>query len=305
MALSRRDFLASSVLGIAAGALARPELARAWQQQTPPVTPVFTPMRRNVGFFTGRGGTIGWLINSTGVVVVDSQYPDAARLCLDGLNERSKNRPVDLLINTHHHADHTAGNVVFKGIAKKVVANARAVELQRDVASKATPPTEQLYADTTFVDEWHATIGDEVIRARTYTPAHTSGDAIVIFERANVVHMGDLMFNRLHPFIDRPAGASVQNWIKMVEDVAKAHATDTIYVFGHAGAKSQVTGDRAELLYMRDYLTALLVYVRAQIKAGKSRDAIIASTDVLKGFEDYGPLIPRALTATYDEVVGA
>jgi cyclase len=311
MSLSRRGFLAGSA-GVLAGAVAgRPALARAWQQQPAPITPVFTPIRRNVGFFTGRGGTIGYLINATGVVVVDSQYPDSAKLCLDGLQERSRNRGVDLLINTHHHADHTGGNIVFKGLAKAIVANARAAELQQqvyDAAVKAAAekggaaPAEILVADRTFTTTWSQELGDEKITARTYTPAHTGGDAIVFFEKANVVHMGDLMFNRVHPVIDRPAGASIANWIKMVAAVANDHDADTIYIFGHTKVGFPATGSRADLAVMGDYLTALLVYVRAQVAAGKPRDVVIASTDVLRGFEDHGPLLARALTAAYDEV---
>src|SRR5688500_7469666 len=118
MSMSRRAFLASSAAAVAATSFSQTAIARALQQaqapppsqQTPPAwTPVFTPIRRNVGFYLGRGGTIGYLIDKGAVVVVDSQYPDSAKACLDGLNERSKNRGVDLLINTHHHGDHTQG----------------------------------------------------------------------------------------------------------------------------------------------------------------------------------------------------
>src|SRR5262245_12910362 len=128
---SRREFLSGSVLAVAGGVLGSSVLTRATEQTPPagapaappataPVTPVFTPLRRNVGFFTGRGGTIGYLISPAGLIVIDSQFPDSAKLCLDGLNERSGGRPVDVLINTHHHGDHTGGNIVFKGVAKRV-----------------------------------------------------------------------------------------------------------------------------------------------------------------------------------------
>jgi glyoxylase-like metal-dependent hydrolase (beta-lactamase superfamily II) len=175
-----------------------------------------------------------------------------------------------------------------------------AVQAAKDKGDPAPAPI--FVADGTFTEAWSADLGDERITATTYTPAHTSGDAIVFFEKANVVHVGDLVFNRLHPFIDGPAGASVTNWIRMVEQVAWDHPSDTIYIFGHAGGKFPVTGSRADLMVMRDYLTALITYVSAQIAAGKSRDVIVASTDVLKGFEDCGPLIARALTSTYDEL---
>jgi glyoxylase-like metal-dependent hydrolase (beta-lactamase superfamily II) len=125
---------------------------------------------------------------------------------------------------------------------------------------------------------------------------------VVTFEKANVVHMGDLVFNRRHPFIDRPGGASIANWVKVLEGTIADHGADTIYIFGHAGTNWPATGSRADLAYMRDYLTALLEYVRGEMKAGKTRDVIVKSTDLLKGFPDHGPLIERVLTAAYDEL---
>ena len=105
-------------------------------------------IRRNVGFFTARGGTIGYLIEPAAVVVVDSQYPDTAKLCLDGLNERSKNRAIDLLINTHHHDDHTGGNIGLQTVAKKVLAHAKAAEHHEDRGPGAAPArTEQTLPD--------------------------------------------------------------------------------------------------------------------------------------------------------------
>jgi len=312
MSQTRRDFLALSALGVVAGAIGRPALARAWQQQPAPINAVFTPIRGNVGYFTASGGTIGYLVNSTGVAVIDTQFMNTAKMCFDGLQERSKNHGVDILINTHHHGDHTGGNMVFKGIAKKHVANKRAAELQQQVYETAvksaadkggTAPAAILVADRTFTDTWTEKLGDETITAKTYTPAHTGGDAIVIFEKANVVHMGDLLFNRMHPFIDRPAGASISNWIKMMEAISKAHGKDTIFIAGHANApKFPVICAQADLMVMRDYLTALLAFTSAQIKAGKTREQIVAITDPLKGFEDHGPMVARSITAAYEEL---
>ncbi len=71
---------------------------RAWQQQPAhanPLNGVFTPIRMDIGYFTGRGGTIGYLINKDGVLVVDSQYMDSAKICIAGLQARSKNRGAD------------------------------------------------------------------------------------------------------------------------------------------------------------------------------------------------------------------
>lgn len=303
MPMSRRDFLASSAAAAAASAIARPGFAR--MIQPPPAQPVFTALRRNVGFFTMRGGTIGYLIDPAAVAVVDSQFPAEAKACLEGLNQRSNGRAIDVLINTHHHGDHSGGNISFKGAAKRVVAHAKADEHMRQPPG-GQAPAEALFPDTTFSDSWRTDVGDERIIARHYGRAHTSGDAVITFERANVAHMGDLLFNGRHPVVDRGAGASITNWIAMLERVPQDHASDTIYIFGHARSDLPVTGSQAELGQFRNYLTALLEFVRTQVKAGKSRTEVLAMREPLAGFEAFGPFgaaNPRdALTVAYEEV---
>lgn len=313
MPFNRRQFLASSSLAAAASAIdLRALFAMAPQAAPAPPQTAFTAVRGSIGYFTGQGGTIGWHIDKKSVVVIDSQFPATAKICLDGINERSLSRPIDYLVNTHHHGDHTAGNVVFKPVAKKILAHVNVPKLQLEAAASAArnakpvpgapPPPEQVVANTTYEKTWREDVGDEVMALKYYGPAHTSGDSVITFEKANVVHMGDLVFNRRHPYIDRPGGASIANWIKALEATVGDHRKDTIYIFGHAGPKFEATGSSAELLYMRDYLTALLDFVRGEMKAGKPRDVIVKVTDPLKGFPDHGPLIERVLSEAHDEL---
>lgn len=303
MSSTRRDFLVTSAAAAVAGALGRPSLLRAWQGQAP--QPVFTPIRRSVGYFTMRGGTIGYLLDPAAVVVVDSQFPAEAKACLDGLNQRSGGRPIDCLINTHHHGDHSGGNLSFRGAAKRVVAHEKANEHMRQPPG-GQPPTDQLFPDTTFTDTWSADVGGERVVARYYGRAHTSGDAVITFERANVVHMGDLMFHQRHPVVDRAAGATLRGWMSVLERTTRDHANDTVYIFGHSGSGLPVTGSQADLAQFRSYMDALLNFVDAQVKAGKSRDEIIAMRDPLKGFENFGrfgnPSPRDPLTCAYEEV---
>ena len=307
MSISRRAFVTTSAAAAAAAALGRPLLAAVWQGTQP--QPIFTPIRRNVGYFFMRGGTIGYLVNPGGVVVVDSQFPAEATACLAGIKERSGGRGLDFLINTHHHGDHTAGNISFKGSTKKVVAHANAAEHMKQPPGQQAPTAEQLYPDTSFTETWSADVGDEKVSAKYYGRAHTSGDAVITFERANVVHMGDLMFNQRHPVVDRAAGATMRNWMTVVDGSMKDHASDTIYIFGHANTSlgpTGVVGGPAELTRFRDYIGALLAFVEAQHKAGKSRDEILAMRDPLQGFENFGRFgnaNPRdPLTCAYEEV---
>jgi glyoxylase-like metal-dependent hydrolase (beta-lactamase superfamily II) len=297
MKISRRQFIAASS---ASAALAALPFERFLFAQAPPAAPPatrFEPIRRNVGYFSGRGGTIGWLSHKDGLVVVDTQFPDTAKLCLDGLRERAGRAP-DIVINTHHHGDHTGGNSVFKPVAKKLVAHARVPELQKQQAAQQAQPAAAapVVADTTFESTWSESVADEKVTARHYGPGHTGGDAIVVFESAQIVHMGDLLFYQMHPFIDRPSGASIQNWMKTLETVTNAMPADTTYIAGHARPGQPVTVGRKELLALRDYFDAVLSHVRKGIAAGQSREAITAGA--LPGFEQYHSAPPRLTLAS-------
>ncbi|ACB73868.1 MBL fold metallo-hydrolase [Opitutus terrae] len=308
--MNRRDFLVRSSLLVSAGLLFPRSLVRA---QAPvgsakaapvPAATEFRPLRRGVGLFTGRGGTIGWLSNQDALAVVDTQFPDTAAICLAGLPERGS-RLIDVVINTHHHGDHTGGNGVFKAAAKTIVAHQNVPKLQMARAEKDGTVDKQVFADTTFVEAWRHDLGDETVTAQYFGPAHTSGDIVVHFERANVVHLGDLMFNRLYPVIDRPGGASIRGWIQRLEEVVKTYPADAIYIFGHGNAKFGVTGGPADLNGFRDYLSALLTHVEKQIAAGRSKDEIVALEN-FPGFPDYHQPRPNRLTANlgvaYDEL---
>jgi glyoxylase-like metal-dependent hydrolase (beta-lactamase superfamily II) len=306
---NRRRFLTTSSLALAAATVDLSKLFAQTGQAPPPVPQTsFNPLRGTVGYFTGQGGTIGYHISKSGVVVIDAQMPATAKVCLDGINERDGGRLIDVLVNTHHHADHTGGNPVFKASVKKILAHANVPNLQRAAAARQAaarpdaPVPEVVVANATFTNTWEEDIGGERMALKYYGPAHTSGDAVVTFQKANIVHMGDLVFNRVHPYIDRPAGASIANWIKVLEGTVADHRNDTTYIFGHGSPRFGATGSRADLLYMRDYLTALLEFVRGEIKAGKPRDAIVTNTDPLKGFPDHGPLVERVLTPAYEEL---
>lgn len=308
MSLDRRRFLVVSSLA-AAGSLGGVKLLA--QQSTPaaapaqaPPTPLFVPLRNDVGYFTGQGGTIGWLVNREGVVVVDAQMGGAAEACVAGIKERSGDRMVDRLFNTHHHGDHTAGNTAFRPATKKIVAHQNVPALQKKAARPGTEAT-QVYADATFEKTWEEEFGRERVRATYYGPAHTSGDSIVHFHRANIVHMGDLVFNRRMPVIDRPAGALISGWVTVLETVATTHEKDTLYIFGHAKTGLPPTGSKADLLLQRDFLSALLDRVRADVKAGKSRDEVLKGVTPLEKFPEHGALTERVLGTAWDEVTGA
>jgi len=275
---SRRQFLASSSFALAAAAIG-PRLRA--QGPAPAEATAFTELRRGVGVFTGNGGTIGYLVNGAGALAIDSQFPDTAQIVVAGLKERAPSG-IAMLLNTHHHGDHTGGNQVFRGAVKRIVAQEQCIANHRRVAREAGTEAQQSFADLGFGESWAAVFGDDKVWGHYYGAGHTGGDAVYSFEKANVVHGGDLLFFRAHPNIDLPAGASAVNWIPVLEKMTRAHDDDTIYVFGHG---KQPTGRKADVLYFRDYLTAAVDHARKGLAAGKSKEEI-QKIDVLQGFED-------------------
>lgn len=298
MRFNRREFVLTSSSALAAGVFG-PSMLFAQQAApaAPPTVPVFTPLRRNVGIFSARGGTMGWLITPDAVLVIDSQFADTSQMFLDGMKSRTQ-RKFDLLLNTHHHPDHTGGNKVLRPSVTKIVAHQNAPALQRKQAAAQKTEDNQAYADETFTDTWKATVGDEVVSAKYYGAGHTSGDAVFFFERANIVHMGDLMSHQRHPRVDRPSGASIRNWLASLERVVKDHNADTVYIFGHAKVGAPVTGSGKDLLTLRDYFSSMLDYVQKGISAGRSAEEILKGN--VPGFADSEGM-PQ-LQVAYDEL---
>lgn len=284
---------------MAGSAFAIPNLFQKFQPEA------FTPLRRNVGIFQGRGGTIGWLADSNAIVAIDSQFPGSANDFINGIQSFS-DQSIDTLINTHHHGDHTAGNVAFQDLVKQIVAHENVPGLQKSAAEAQSNGEEQAYPDVTYSSEWSLDTGDEIIRLNYYGNAHTGGDSVVTFEKANVVHMGDLVFNRWYPFIDRNGGASVQNWINVLETVVDNTSSDTRFIFGHGNSEFGVTGNQADVLVMRDFLSRLIEEVESGLNAGKSKDEIIQKEMFDEFLNHVSPgarlSLEANLNAVYDEL---
>lgn len=279
MAITRRHFIITSTSALTAWAFPFNKIFAQASQGT------FNVLRRNVGTFEHRGGTIGWLADKEALVVVDTQFPESAEICWNGLQKKTT-RKIDVLLNTHHHGDHTAGNFFFNHHTSRIVAHENVPVLQKKAAEQRGTPDQQVYANETFAESWQENLGSEIISARYYGPAHTGGDAVIHFQKADIVHMGDLIFNRIPPYIDRPAGASIQNWAEILENIHKQYSDETIFIFGHGNPEYGISGSRSDLLAMRDFLSGLLEYTREGIKQGKSREEI-AAIERLPKFNEY------------------
>ncbi len=269
-----------------------------------PAQGTYTELRRNVGTYVNYGGTIGCLLTPDHGVVVDTQLVAQATDLLAQIRQ-IRNQPFDLLINTHHHEDHTTGNGVFSSLVKTHIAHANAKANQIREATANNQLDSAVLPTTTFVDKWSQRVGDETVTLHHFGPGHTNGDAVVHFEEANVVHVGDLVFNRRFPYVDRSAGADIGAWIAVLHQIRRHFDADTLYIFGHTAAPYPVTGTGADLKVMAHFLHSVLNFIVQQRRAGTTLEQLLATTTAIPGAPDFrGEGIERVLRAGWVEMGG-
>lgn len=135
-----------------------------------------TMLTDEAGIFKEKGGTILFNLTKEGIVVVDSQFPDTAPHLIDELKKKSE-QPFRLLINTHHHGDHSSGNIAFKGLTQHVLAHENSKANQERVAKEKKNEDQQLYPDQTYGSIWCEKIGSEEICLHYFGAGHTNGDS--------------------------------------------------------------------------------------------------------------------------------
>jgi cyclase len=298
--MNRRHFIQTTGLTLGTMALSGKALLAQMLAENPYK---MKDLRGGVGIFTERGGTIAYLLTPEGMAVVDSQFPEQSVHLIDELKKLNQ-KPIKFLINTHHHGDHSGGNISFKGIAEHVVAHENSLKNQKISAEKAKTEDKQLYPDLTFADTWKQKVGKESIKSYYFGPGHTNGDSIIHFENANIAHMGDLLFNRRYPFVDRAAGASVKNWVTVLDKTLKTFDNKTLFVCGHAFDPEKIVVGKEDIKVFQDYLAKLYDHIGKEIKAGKTKEEILKITAIPGVTEMQGDGIVRSIQATYEELGG-
>jgi glyoxylase-like metal-dependent hydrolase (beta-lactamase superfamily II) len=297
--MKRRQFIQTSAFTLGALTLADYKLfahfADPWKIKM---------LRNDIGIFTEKGGTIGFLLSKKGIVVVDAEFPEQAQHLITELKKRS-DKPFSLLINTHHHGDHTSGNIEFKNLVPHIIGHENCLANHKRVAEQQKSVDKQLFADITFTDTWKTKVGQEKIKAWYFGAAHTNGDAIIHFEHSNIAHLGDLVFNRRYAFVDRSAGANIKSWIEVLDKTLSTFDDETIFIFGHAFDPEKVTGNKEDIKAMQNYLSKLLQFVEGEIKSGKSKEEILKAKSIPGVTEWQGDGIERGLTAAYEELTEA
>lgn len=273
--MRRRRAVAALALLVALAVPAGRALAQGRDFSKVQITP--TPLRGGLTMLAGAGGNLLVSTGDDGTLVVDSQFAPLAPKIQDAIHALSPT-PIRLLINTHFHGDHTGGNVAMHDAGAIIVAqdNVRK-RMTRDQFNAVFQDTMRAakpaaWPVITFADSLTFHWNGQTIRVLHVKPAHTDGDAVLLFPDANVVHMGDCFFNGLYPVIDVSSGGSIEGMIAADDDVLAMVNADTHIIPGHGPL-----GDAKSLRAFRDMLATARDRVKPLVVAGKSLKDIVAA----------------------------
>ena len=231
-----------------------------------------TPIAGSVYMLEGAGGNIGVSVGPDGVLIVDDQFAPLAekiRAALRGINPGA----LRFVLNTHHHGDHTGGNVAF-GREAPIIAHTNArkrLAMQAREPGNAVPasPTEALPV-ITFDESLSIHFNGEEIRAVHLPHGHTDGDLVIYF--TNVIHLGDHFVRDRFPFIDSANGGTVQGLTENIGKVLSRLPTGVKIIPGHGALSAP-----ADLRRYHAMLTETTEVVRDQVTAGKTLAQIKAA----------------------------
>jgi glyoxylase-like metal-dependent hydrolase (beta-lactamase superfamily II) len=231
----------------------------------------------NVYMMTGSGGNLGVSVGEDGVFLIDDQFAPLTPKIQAAIAKLSA-KPVRFMLNTHWHFDHTGGNENLGKAGAIIVAQENVRKrLSREgfiafLGMKTQPSPAIALPIVTFAQNVSFHLNGDDIRVFHAPNAHTDGDSVVHFVKADVVHAGDTFFNGLYPFIDTSSGGSVAGVLRAADRILAMSGERTKIIPGHGPL-----GAKADLKAYRDMLAAVSGNIAAQIKQGKKLEEVVAS----------------------------
>ena len=228
-------------------------------------------MLEGVGGF--GGGNVGLLAGDDGVVLVDDSFPPHTDQLLAAVASVS-DKPIDFVINTHVHGDHTGGNAAIHGQGGTVVAHdnvrQRLAELGMPTPDGMVPAPPEMLPVLTFADAVTFHLNGQESYVFHVADAHTDGDAVIHFRTADVIHAGDVFFHGLFPFIDLDNGGTVEGYIAAQKKILSLADEDTQIIPGHGPMATR--DDLAASIAMLEVAKAV---IGAMIVEGKTIEEIL------------------------------
>ncbi len=261
-------------------------------------------LARGIYMLTGSGGNMGLSVGDDAAFLVDDQFAPLTPKILAAIAALTP-KPVRFVVNTHWHFDHTGGNENLGKAGALLIAHdnvrrrmstglfLKALNRQEPPAPKGSLPV------VTFTETVTFHINGDSLVAIHVPAAHTDGDAIVHFVKANVFHMGDVFHNTGLPFVDRSSGGSINGVIATADLVLARSDAQTKIIPGHGPL-----ADRARLKAWRDALYTLRERMRSEIAAGKTIDQILAANIAAPYAKDWPAGHERFVRTLYEELSG-
>ena len=263
-------------LAVTAGALLNQPTALA-AQNFDTVQVRRTPVAGSVHVIEGSGGNIGLMVGTDAVFVVDDQFAPLTPKILAAIREVTP-QPVRFVVNTHWHFDHTGGNenmgragaLIFaqENVRRRMSADQFIEALNRK--QPAAPPGALPVVTFTESIAFHLN-GDSIVVFHV-PPAHTDGDAMVMFAKANVLHTGDVFVSDRYPFVDRSSGGTIDGIIEGADRILAATNAQTKIIPGHGPLS-----DRARVKVYRDMLVVMRDRMKKEIAAKHSIEQVLGS----------------------------
>lgn len=213
----------------------------------------------------GDGGNVAVYVTGEGVIMVDDKFEqDYDQIVAKVKSVTSE--PIKFILSTHHHADHSGGNVKFAPTVEIIsTANARANIVEK---KQANAPADMVPAQVTFTDETSVFLGGKEVRAKYFGRGHTNGDAVIYFPALKVVHTGDLMAGNT-PLIDYSGGGSLVDWTKTLDGVLKLDFDTVIPGHGAVSNKAGLQTYRANVEKLRTRAQGLVRSGKSQAEVGE------------------------------------
>src|SRR5436190_9949953 len=172
-------------------------------------------VKDNLYVFRGAngGGNTAVFVTANGVTVVDAKNPGWGKPILDKIKELTP-KPITTLINTHTHGDHVSGNVEFPATIDFIAQENTKANMEKMPIFKEHNNVGM--AKRTFKDKMTLGKGAEQIDLYYFGPAHTNGDAVVVFPALRIAHIGDMFARKGMPLVDGDNGGSVLHFYETV-----------------------------------------------------------------------------------------
>jgi glyoxylase-like metal-dependent hydrolase (beta-lactamase superfamily II) len=231
------------------------------------------------------GGNLGLSMGDDGVILIDDGVGPLAPKLLAAVTDIA-GQPVDFVVNTHLHGDHTGGNIALNETGATIIGhdNVRRRMIESDAASAdgSAPAPEESLPEITFSRSMTFHLNGHEAFVFHVARAHTDGDAVIFFRDADVIHAGDVLFSGLFPFIDLDSGGSVAGYLEAQDDILSLAGPNTRIIPGHGPLAG-----KSELQAARDMLADARSRVKALVDAGKSEQDILEENPLERYHENW------------------